>query len=57
MNKASKRLIAISALTLLLSAPVAIADDGGLSDPPGKLQQVIVWIMNTLTHPLGRVQK
>lgn len=56
MNR-TKRLLAVSALTFLLSGSVAIADDGGLIDPPGKLQQVITWIMNTLTHAAGRVAK
>ena len=56
--KRSRRLLAVSTLALLLSGSVAIADDSGLSHPPGTtVQQVITWIMNTLTHAAGRVAK
>jgi len=56
VSKRTRRLLAVSALTLLLSGSIAVADDGGLIDPPGKLQQVITWIVNTLTHAAGRVR-
>ena len=56
VSKRSRRLLAVSALTLLLSGSIAVADDGGLIDPPGKLQQVITWIVKTLTHTAGRVR-
>ena len=51
-----RRFLAVAALTLLLSGSVALADDGGLIDPPGKLQQVITWVVKTLTHAIGGVR-
>lgn len=57
VSKRTTRFLAVFALTLFLSGSVAIADDSGLSDPPGKLQQVITWIVNTLTHAAGGTRK
>ena len=58
VSSRTRRVLAVSALALLLSGSVAFADDSGLIHPPGTLQQIIAWIFSGLSHPPGmRVQK